>query len=195
MYDIFIVSPHVCLVPQENDPDCDPNTDIYARLLKDRMKNSKLFRNKYLRNVCDINRSSCKFYPMRLKLRWHMNKSIKEHNPFILLDVHSFYSGANYNLNFNPDIVLLVREQSYLLNLIEYEFKKNNVSFKVLNASAKNDIIVEATQKGGQAILFEFRTDLKKNMIDKIIKSIGDAIDIIQKLNSKPIFSRKKNTK
>lgn len=176
---IIVAVPHVCTVSfplsRYLDPNCDVNTEIYGKIIKDMIPKSHGIFSKNLRSNCDNNRIICRNTPMRTRLR----ELMKEEPNFIVLEIHSFPNGKSWKLEFTPEIIILSlgNIQSKNQKVFEEELylflKEKGINIVLLEGSKVNDIQLEVRELKGFGSLIELWSSLS---LEKV-KLIGSLIN------------------
>lgn len=159
---VILTAPHVCLDTRGRliDPGCDLNTDKYVMRLSDSIENSTVILSRTPRKRLDNNRIEARNSNMRRRLRTVM----KTYHSFILFDIHSFTHGGDFNLDVNPDIVLLyLNSGRRLTRMLLKNMARYNVSAVAIPGSTVNDIMMEALEYGAISALIEIRDSIDAN--------------------------------
>lgn len=200
--DVVITVPHFCVEPKDKDPRCDYGTDQFANQVFKSVRESgvkgiriRKFVTDVPRMLCDTNRSTCRGDKSRMRksLSNHLERLQLEHlesisswkKPFLLFDIHSFGGGGRaFGLDVEPYIVLLVLPHDKKLGRILFDRLKANRVFTVwIEASNKNDIIWEASHRGGKTVLIEFKeeTNISDPRFKRTMIAIQETVRIFAK--------------
>lgn len=185
---IVIASPHACIFSVSmglfSDPNCDKNSKKFAKRIYQHGVNIHqkdsvvLVISKNLRKSCDNNRIACRNSAMRKRLRNFLQNKENEKKEKFVFEIHSFSHGKSFDLDTNPDVVLLETGNSEgIIKGLYQELKRNGVFVVLLKGSNQNDIQMELNENGIPGILVEIRTDITNPVLNKIIKSFYSFID------------------
>ncbi len=198
-FDVIITAPHVCLIQKEIDRSCDYGTNRFAagiRSAVEDMATTKLFITDIARMDCDTNRVRCRRVSlMRRLLTKELKRQQRERQgKFLLFDIHSFGGGGKafgLKSGHEPDVVLLYLSSNMALaDVLTDSLSLNRVRAAPLFGSSENDIMVEASNRGGYAVLIEFREETKVTddifqrtllAIQQTVKRMNDAVFRSQK--------------
>ena len=159
---VILTAPHVCLDTRGRliDPGCDLNTDKYVMHLSNTIENSIVILSRTPRKRLDNNRREARNSNMRRRLR----NVMKTYHSFILFDIHSFTHGSDFNIDANPDIVLLyLNSGRRLTRMLLKNMARYNVSVVAIPGSTVNDIMMEASEYGVTSTLIEIRDSIDAN--------------------------------
>jgi len=191
--DVLVTAPHWCIVDQSRDRSCDLGTRVYAESIYKEILNIKgkehvkLFITDVKRGLCDTNRKGKCI--ARSKMMIALKKEIERQkntrrSRFVLFDIHSFGQYETEEGYFGlpvgdtPDVVLLTLPYKTVTNVLFEKLRENKVYVKVVSGSKVNNIMLEATRAGGQAVLVEIHVPNKSliNVNRRIIQSIRETV-------------------
>jgi hypothetical protein len=195
--DVLITAPHWCKVDQSEDLSCDLGTKVYAKeIYKEILKikgeeHVKLFLTDVPRGLCDVNRDDVCITQseMRdaLKEEIERQKTMRG-SKFVLFDIHSFGQYESEESYFGlppsvtPDVVLLTFPHETVTGILVKRLRANELKSEVVYASAENDIILEATRAGGKAVLVEIHVPRGAKMNPRIVQSIRETVETLEKM-------------
>lgn len=167
---VLITVSHYCF--DASDIDCDKNSLKFGKYISSRIHNSELFVTRTQRYICDTNRVRCRNNEMRINLTKRMEELYKEGIPFFLLDIHSFVDGTDFELDYDPEIVIIDFGPSTFTDYIsEYNVQE-------LESNNDNDILIESKNYTQNSVLIEIRKDIKN--LDYLVNSIKSWINHTQ---------------
>ncbi len=162
---VIVTVPHVCLPPSARhhaDPGCDFLSLRYAQAIHRAVPESLLISSQTSRALCDNNRDECRLLtPMRRAF----TKAVQsfEGHPFLVLDIHTFSRGSDFDLSMEPHVVLLYLEgHRRLESRLFSNLSARGVRTVSLQGSLENDIMLEAVKDypKGEAVLIEMRNSI-----------------------------------
>ena len=167
---LIITVPHACTVDTFLDEDCDLNSEEIAQIVHKRIKSSLLVISDIPRFACDNNRKKCRTSNMRKKLRFLLEEYQESS---LIIDIHTFQSGSSFDINFEPDVILLDTHLSEETKTLAKELVKANFTIVVFQG-VENDIQTETREFGGKAVLIEFHQRISNTNVKLIASIIED---------------------